>query len=434
MAKGLIAALVIAYLALLHSPLRFAGDSPVYLCDAIDLATGRGFHDDHLPRGYPHVLAALQVIGLGSNVGTVAVNLASMGAGLVCIAVVLRRELRLSSREVGTLCLLSSLSWMWIALVTFPLSDLLFFAVSSMGLAMLSLSRDRTPLQTSLYIAAAALLAAAGFFVRTIGAALFVPVALAALESLAVRGRVGRRPAVVIFLIGVCLAAGIGFTLRDRIASRWYAGALGYMTTHRNPLNVTEEISWWRVEEVGELAQNVSSTALAPTTPSLPIEGVSPSILVTLQLRSVRVVFGLIALVLIVLGLWSHRRQASILEAYLFAFFGILLIWPFDDTRFLAPVLPLLLALGWLGLRSLKIQPLKLQRFAVGYCVVYALFGAIALGDALRVTYFDRGQPWRECGGYVADIPDWLAAYDHYGGVRPSIIHSSPKSDPINAR
>jgi hypothetical protein len=306
--------------------------------------------------------------------------------------------------------------------------------VSSMVLAMLSLSRDRTPLEASLYIAVAALLAAAGFFIRTIGAALFAPIALAALESLAVRRLVGRRTALVIFLIGICLVAGIGFTFRYRIASRWYAGALGYMTAHRNPLNVTEEISWWRVEEVGELAQNVSSTAFAPTTASLPIEGISPSILVTLQLRALRVVFGLIALVLMVLGLWSHRRQMSILEAYLFAFFGILLIWPFDDTRFLAPVLPLLLALGWLGLRSLEIQPHKLQRFAVGYCVVYALFGAIALGDALRVTYFDRGQPWRECGGYVPVIPGWLPAYDQYGGVRPSIIHFSAKPDAINAR
>src|SRR5580658_7065495 len=64
LAIGLLATLVVAYVALIHSPLRFAGDSPVYLCDATDLATGRGFHDDHLPPGYPRVLAALEFVGL----------------------------------------------------------------------------------------------------------------------------------------------------------------------------------------------------------------------------------------------------------------------------------------------------------------------------------------------------------------------------------
>src|ERR1700679_3672044 len=93
---GFVIAIFAAYLACLHSPLRLAGDSPVYLCDATDLAEGRGFHDDHLPRGYPYALAALDFIGLRSNAGIVALNLLSLGVGVACISVVLRRELGLT--------------------------------------------------------------------------------------------------------------------------------------------------------------------------------------------------------------------------------------------------------------------------------------------------------------------------------------------------
>lgn len=135
---GLLAALVVAYLALIHSPLRFADDSPVYLCDAADLATGKGFHDDHLPPGYPRVLAALEFVGLRSNVGIVGLNLLSMCVGLACIAVVLRREMDLSTRETGVICLLFSLSWMWVQLATFPLTEMPYLALSSMVLALLS--------------------------------------------------------------------------------------------------------------------------------------------------------------------------------------------------------------------------------------------------------------------------------------------------------
>lgn len=432
--RALVVVLFAAYAAQIYSPLRLAGDTSVYLCDATDLSEGRGFRDDHLPPGYPRVLAVMDLMGLGSSGGFVAFNLICMGAGLVCMSTILRRDFGLSKRETNTICLLSCLSWMWVQLVTFPLSDLLFFALSSMVLAMLSLSKERSPLQAALYVAAAAVLATAAFFVRTIGAALFVAVALAVLQMNGVRSFVGRRAAVILLSIGVGGAACLGFALRDRIASPWYAGALSYLTRMRNPLNTTQEIALWRIGEVGELLQNVSSTAFAPTTPTLPIESISPSVLVTLQLRAVRLAVGSVAVALVLAGLWRRRREFSPVEAYLLAYVGILLIWPFDDTRFFAPVLPLLFAFAWLGLRSLKLQPLNLRRFAVSYCVVFCLFGAVAFGDSLRVTYFDRQRPWRECSDWLSNFPSWLTAFDRYGGVRPRTIHGSLSPEQVVPR
>ena len=413
--------------ALVYSPLRLAGDSPVYLCDATDLSAGRGFHDTHLPPGYPHALAVLDFIGLGSMRGIVVLNLVCMGAGLFCIATVLRREFGFSRGEVNVICLLSCLSWMWVQLITFPLTELLFFALSSMVLAMLSLAKERPVFQAALYFSIAVILAAAAFYVRTIGAALFVALAISVLEARAVQRLVGYRTVIVLFMVGVGLTALLGYQYRERIASPWYARALSYLTTNRNPLNALEEITWWRVGEIGELTQNISSTAYAPTTPTLPLDSISPHVLSVLILRSVRLATGGMTVVLLVAGLWSRRRHFGPVEAYFLAFVGILMIWPFDDTRFFAPVLPLLLAYCWRGLCSLKIEPLALRRFGVWYTAVYCLFGLVALGDSLRVTYFDRLQPWRECAVYVADLPDWLTAFDRYGGVRPAKIHQSPR-------
>ena len=204
----LLATLVVAYVALLHSPLRLAGDSPVYLCDASDLADGRGFQDDHLPRGYPHALAALDLIHLGTSVGIVALNLLTLAAGLVCTATVLRRELEFSRTETNTICLLVCCSWMWIQLTTFPLSEPLFFAFSSMVLAMLSLAKDRPPWQAAVYLAVAGLLAVAAFLVRTIGAALFLAVGLAVLQTPFVQRFLGRRGACCCFPWDWCWPRG----------------------------------------------------------------------------------------------------------------------------------------------------------------------------------------------------------------------------------
>src|SRR5580693_9390925 len=114
-----------------------------------------------------------------------------MCVGLACVAVVLRREMDLSTRETGVICLLSSLSWMWVQLATFPLTEMLYFAISSMVLALLSQARNRTALQFAAYFAGAAILAVAAFSVRTIGAALFVAPAFARLETQRMRSLMG---------------------------------------------------------------------------------------------------------------------------------------------------------------------------------------------------------------------------------------------------
>jgi hypothetical protein len=337
----------------------------------------------------------------------------------------------LTQPEVRTICILSCCSWMWVQLATFPLSDLLFFALSSAVLLLLSLAKQRPAFQIGLCFVPATLLAGAAFLVRTIGAALFIAIAVALIETQTARRFLGRRTAIAALVVAAAVAAGIGVTRPQLFTSPWYAGALSYLTELKHPWRTTEEITWWRVGEVGELAQNISSTALAPTTPTLPIDSTSPWVYITEQFRALRMAVGLVFSILILAGLWTRRRQLAPVEGYFFAFVGILLIWPFDDPRFFAPVLPLLFAYAWLGLRALQPPPVALRRFLAAYCFVFCCLGAVAMGDSLRVTYFDRLHPWHECRVYMADIPTWLAAYDRYGGLRPIPVNSRGKAERV---
>lgn len=415
------------YLAQLAGPLRLDGDSPTYLCDASDLADGRGFRDNHLPRGYPHVLATLDLMGLGSSAGFVAVNLVGMGMGLVCISTVLRREFELSRGEVEVICLLTCCSWVWVHLVAVPMSDLLFFALSSMVLALLSLAKGCSRFRAVVSIGAAALIALAAFFVRTIGAALFVAVAFAVMDTGVVRRTFRRRLAIVLLTISVCVGGFVGLFYRDLLASRYYSWALSYLLTP--PPDVSEEgassihllsVAWWRIGEVGAIAQNVSAAAFAPTAPTLPVDSLTLSILLMPELRGLRQAVGIVSVILIFAGLWSRRRRFSHVEAYLTAYVGILLIWPYEDTRFFAPVIPLLLAFAWLGLRSLNPQPRTLARFVSIYAAAFCLFGAVAMGDSLRTAFFYPERASRESWRYVGSLPAQQAAFDRYGGTRPS--------------
>ena len=189
-------------------PLRLVDDAPLYLSGAVDLADGRGYQDDHMPRGYSHALATLELVGLASPAGIIALNLFCALAGFVCVGTVLRNDLELSHRETLVVCLLSCMSWMWIYLIAVPMSEMLYFFLSSGALAMLSLARLRTGRRAAVCLAGAVIVSIGAFFVRTIGAALFVPVAISILERTVVNwGVVGPTEGVV---DGACRRGVVG--------------------------------------------------------------------------------------------------------------------------------------------------------------------------------------------------------------------------------
>jgi hypothetical protein len=87
-----------------------------------------------------------------------------------------------------------------------------------------------------------------------------------------------------------------------------------------------------------------------------------------------------------------HLRKESIFNpvcAFLAAYFGMLLVWPFTDVRFLFPVAPILFHVLHATLRE------RLGRAASVYAVIFTMLGVGYLGysDALSISrgfFLDR--------------------------------------------
>jgi hypothetical protein len=399
------------YLAHLAGPLRLVDDGPLYLTGAADLASGFRYRDSRMPRGYPQALATLDCLGLNSSAGIVGLNLVCMALGLVLVSCVMRSELSLSRRECAVCALLCSLSWIWLYLAPVPMSDLLFFALSSGALAALSEAKRKSAMGAALLFAGAVVLSVAAFFVRTIGAALFASLVLFMLETAVHRRLVGRRTAITALLAGCAIAASIGIAGLNAVATS------GYVRVWQENAFDRVNTPVWRVAEIGEVFQNVSARAFSSKSPTLPIESITTSEMLTREVRTIRYLSGSLAIGLILLGLF-HLKRFSHTEAFLGAYVAILLVWPYPEVRFWVPVLPLLLGYSWIGVRSMAHNRPALTRATACYCVLFCLFGSVAMVNSLRASLVDRDRTWRQSHDWLAHRAEWLSGYRHFAQDR----------------
>ena len=322
-------ALGMCYAIHLCGPLRVVDDGPLFLVGASDLASGLHYHDRRMPRGYPQALATLEFLGLNSSAGIVGLNLISMAMGMVLVSSVLRREMGLSGRACATCLLLCGLSWVWIYLAPVPMSDMLFFWLSSAvpggsignetRFGMGCVAAFRGPLSQRRRVLRA-----------NDRRRVFAAVAFSAIEV--VSQKRGRRAALVALFAGSGIAAVIGLVFYRSLVTP------GYEQDWRNIFFSVgrANIPYWRVAEIGEMFQNVSARAFIPKSYSLSIESVSPNEFVTAELEAIRYAFGIMAAALILFGALRHKRL-SYVEVYLASYTTILMLWPFTDVRFGPP-------------------------------------------------------------------------------------------------
>lgn len=410
--------LFIGYTAQLAGPLRVVDDGPLFLSGAWEIASGNEYREPRMPRGYPQALSALALAGLNSNAGIVGLNLLSMVGGCALIFVVLHSQLDLSKRCSAMCAVLPCFSWLWVYLEPVPMSDLLFFFLCAATLAALSQAAEYGQARPAL-ILLAAILSVCAFFVRTIGVALFAAVAFASLEQIA--RRVGRKAAIAAILL-VVIPAGLAAIVFEK--SLFTAG---YVETWRETRQSTpaSAIAWWRMGELGEVFENVSARAFVPKANSLPIESVSASELITAELQMSSRLLGIAAMALVAFGA-VRRKRFSFVEAFLASYVLVLAVWPFNDPRFWAPVVPLLFAYGWLGLKSLA--GVKAAVVAKLYCIVFCLFGVTAMAHSLDASFIHRSATVRQSFAFMSRTAEWLNVYKQFGGEVPTpmAIYSRP--------
>jgi hypothetical protein len=103
------------------------------------------------------------------------------------------------------------------------------------------------------------------------------------------------------------------------------------------------------------------------------------------------------------LGLWELGRRLPAAAIYLACYAGILLVWPYSLPRFLAPVIPLLLLVLFLGLARLVRQRRDARAWALP-SVLALLLVVSGLGEnrsrLSEMARCDRGAPYTSEGCY----------------------------------
>jgi hypothetical protein len=307
-------------------PARTTYDVSHYLPMANAIETGRPFaeKDRQWPVGYPWLIVGLRRIGMGSNTGLIAFNVAALFVGLVLFGVIGVRDLQLSLAEVSGVIAASLASGITLDLTTIAQPEMAFLA-TTMG-TLLCLSFARNSKRPALWFAAAIILAACSALLRTIGIALFPAIPFAAFRVPSLHAQV-RHPRWVAVLAAVALVGCFLITQthyfsvlvdRFRVSGAWF---------------VLSSCPYWRLEELGQVFTNL-------TRPALPL-------VVQYELPFI----GLAALAAIIFGSW--RSRSSSLVVYLACYGAMLSLWTFWDlVRFYSPVLPCVFALAWIGARD----------------------------------------------------------------------------------
>jgi hypothetical protein len=359
-------------------------------------AHGHGFLDSGqktvFPPGYPALLAILIRAGLAHPWAIVGLNMVLLSVGLVAAYALLIREFFQDKAVVLLICSLFLLSFVVVKHSTMPLTDVPFFCSSTCCLAIISQTTKMDWNRRFAILAAAACLsAAAAITMRRVGVALVPPLVFmivcnAQFKPLLKRLSPGTKLIIVVACAFVAVATAQLITqtstLSDFIAA---ANETRIFTLALQTLS-------YRLTELGELLVNIPVSKL-PTT----VHAMVPWI-------------GLLPLLLTLFGLATKRREIGPTEVFLVCYMVILFAWPYYDTRFWLPVIPLLIAYSALAITSFKLP----NGVITTYCSVFAACGFVAIAYSTRISFAGTEFPDRYGDGTLR--PTYCAAFQSCRG------------------
>jgi hypothetical protein len=384
-------------LAALHAALAFAtlqpaphpgGDNAVYLALARGLVEGDGYRDffdpaasrhTQFPPGFPAIVAGALLLGARSWVALkgVVVVFSAVGVALTFLWL-LRRRRPLAALGVA---LLVAIGPGVLRLAHTELSDVPFWTFTMAAL----LAWERGPRRAAGRAAGGALAVAAAYLVRTAGVSLIAAGAV----WLALR----RRWLQAAVLAAAVLPPAAAWALWSRGGDGVYADAFRQVNPYDPAagtvgprdllLRLWENVGAYADRHLPMLLTGSESRLLLPATVAI--------------------------VVLAVYGWASRVRRPGLAEVFLPLYLGMLLLWPAEwaGTRFLLPVLPLLLAYAGEGLwRAARETRGRVPPAAAGAAAValVALAALPALGRDVRAGAVCRAE-YRAGDRYACEHP-----------------------------
>jgi hypothetical protein len=376
-----ILAIATIYLLQIYSPLRLVNDGVVYLSLATSAVDGHGFiyhgAPEQYPLGYPALIYLLVKMGLGHAWAFNALNCLFLGLAIVAAYHILRASLAMTREKALRLCAMTMLSFIVVKHVTQMVSDTVFFGASMSCLwALVWAEQAEQTRRRHVRCALAFGLAVFATSVRAIGIALLPAIVFVALGGAPALQRWAeklrqRRRAAVIATLGLLLLAVVGVFVITR--TQYFHMALSSYRARGVSRSVTKALEF-QLGEWGEFLANLPQAKLpAPLQPFI-------------------FLVGLMAMALAAAGIWKRRRNLGALEVYLFGYLLTLLAAPWQDARYLLPVIPLLL--GYLAVFTEDLPKHRFVRFALAtYVVYFFLLGIAALVYSTRITFSGRSFP-----------------------------------------
>jgi hypothetical protein len=326
------------YLAQIASPLRVNQDSAMFMGLGSSLADGHGLaylpDSEHFPIGYPAVIAGFDRLGIACSATFITFNLVLLAGGLLAFCKVCRDDVGLGPNgALGVACLVLA-SWVVIKHATQAQSDVAFFGFEMIALWMISRVFHTRTYGRWLWALAALCLIVIATLIRSAGVTLLPPLAWALLGNFRtplLRALFRSRASVFWILLTAAAVAATGYifftaTRYGNEAIREFSNRGGAVFLIRLELN--------RLREAGSIATNVPSTISVWW--------------VYIPLR----IIGFVVLAKAAHSLWLRRTNLGVLDVFFCGYLAMLVAWPYEDSRFWMPLVPIIAAWGLLWGRN----------------------------------------------------------------------------------
>ena len=401
--RSVIILLTVCYCLQVFTPLRLNNDAIVLLSMGESAAHGRGFLDEGrptvFPQAYPALLSMMLRLGVASSSVIVGMNVLFLAVGMLALRSLLLQSVTQNEATIQSIVILSLLSFVVVKHFPVPLTDIPFFGVAMSCVAVTTYASKLKPASRQFlqWMFLSWFLVLVSIFFRRNGVAL-VPMVIWMLlfraEARARFRRIATRTQIGVVLIsmgaGIAMAWGIGKTSTLRDVSSVVRGA--------DLLRLPFQVMNYRLTELGELAANIPKSKFPFSD-----EIVFPSI-------------GVVVLFLVGGGLRALRRECryhvEAVDVFVVSYVAILFVWPYYDTRFWVPVVPLLIAYAG-QFFSHVLRSRLLRRVVAVYMAVFVALGLLALGYSTRITFAGPKFPDRWGDGTLR--PTYCAALNSCG-------------------
>ena len=365
--------LLLIYAIQICSPLRINPDAVDYLDLASKLTDYQPFLLDGVrpvyPIGTPLLFSVMERFRVANSAGFISLNVACLLIAVLSTASIYR-SLGMTPLLASTTLIFTFSSFILIKHGGIPISDIHYMAASLSAVAMLESAELAAEKRKKFARFAIALMLVIGaVFLRRVSVAL-IPAclfvwrsSLRQMETLR-RNVAGSRRTWIIFTAALIGVGAFALSMRSYL---FYLPDFRPQLAGQRPAQLIIRLLYMRSIDLGEVLLNVPYAKLQR------LHGVFP-------------ITGIMLIAILIAGMWRARRNFHPSHVYLLAYLAIMSVWPFGDSRFWLPVLPLLAAVSLQGIEPLMGRK-SIRWIVASYATLYMLMFLIAAGYTTRITF-----------------------------------------------